>query len=645
MEDATLEYMKAPSMEKTTRYEEAIKKTLYFSLLEKIPSQQIPLDMTTMQLTILELSDDHSHELENRNSLVNLIQTTFRLLIKGKSWKPEYATNFFGKLHRLNALNAGQKNTKIIQEVVDVGLAAMFLSDKTEKFMDNITFKRFDRISEIVMNINGNNFDKAKLDKKTLDAIAEIAMEFFTKSVQKSSEGMNALSNTFMGVPIYNSPFLSFIVPVVGIGEFKDMTFIIRHILQDGLRQYLLKFVEKARKNSSEITSSMQVIEKAIEISGNKYTVSFGWVVQQKKILIKGITVSLDPPRDSSNDSANDEAEMGYQDPYFFGETVLAPAAPPNPYTPFYSHPLYTIRQVPNSTYSVLEVVPEEMRNEVIRMINKDIKDEVNEKLNEKYPIGCEMHTVMKPEGAPVHVATFLQSGLHLSVRALDGNVRTFLKPLEDSAKRKRVYDAIVASHVFVANVHFSNWHRVDSLRPLIDSYFPSIDENPTITLIKEHTLEKFYREDMPGEPLLGSIIACNTKGNPKVLAPLNIDAMHESDKPIFHPKETGMLLTAALKTQKAATYLPIVESMVTGVHTLMKLSNKKKVTDDLVDYFKPVKEELNPKKIKEIMGAEESLKKKAARLVYLFFGMQSVCLETVSPAQREKIKTRLGLD
>ncbi len=243
--------------------------------------------------------------------------------------------------------------------------------------MDSLTFeKQFGPIEHIVRNIKGNAFDKAELDQATLDAFAEVAIRFFTEGVQKSSDEMTAWSKTFMGAPIYNSPLLSLFVPKSGIGEFKDMTFSTRHIYEDGLREYML---------SSEANGSMQVIVKRAKISGNESKVSFGWILEREKILIRTITVSFDLSTDSSQEPMNDDSETLYKDPCFFAETVLAPQAPPNAHTSFDTYSLYTIQQVPNSTYSKLVEVPEETRQRIILLI-KEIQIEINGKLEKKIP-------------------------------------------------------------------------------------------------------------------------------------------------------------------------------------------------------------------------------------------------------------------
>ncbi len=613
-------------------YEEAIKETSFYSLLEKIPLQKVPLDLKTVQLTILELSDDRSHKPEDEKYIFDVIQTSFRMLIREKRWTPEYATNFSGKLHRLNTLNTGKKNTARIVELVDALLAARFLSKKTEKYMDSLTFeKQFGPIECLVRNIKETAFDKAELDRTTLDAFAEVAIRFFTEGVQKSSEEMSAWSRTFMGAPIYNSLLLSLFVPKAGIGEFKDMTFSTRHIYEDGLREYIL---------SSEANGSMQVIVKGAKISGKESKVSFGWIVEREKILIRTITTSFDLSQDSSQEPMNDDSETFYKDPCFFAETVLAPQAPPNAHTSFDTYSLYTIKQVPNSTYSKLVEVAEETREQIILLI-KEIQIEINQKLKKNYPTGCEMHTIIKINGEPVHVATLIKSGLQLNGRALDGNIRTYLKQEDDKEFKKRVYEAIAASHVGVAIAHVKGWYQVKLLEPLIASYYPSINESATMTLIKKHTLMRFNREDKPGGSLLSSIIACNTQGNPNALAPLDVDDIHESNKPTIQFEPCKALLNAALKTTKAEIYLPLIESMVNGIHAMMKRSKTEKLIDDLQLYFKPLKEELPKEKITSIMSAKEKLYQKAARCVHLFF-TQKLGVEATE-VQMETIQDHLN--
>ncbi len=252
------------------------------------------------------------------------------------------------------------------------------------------------------------------------------------------------------------------------------------------------------------------------------------------------------------------------------------------------------------------------------------------------------MHTIIKLNGEPVHVATLMKSGLQLNGRALDGNIKTYLKTKEDDKEfKKRVYEAIAASHVGVAITHVKGWYQVKLLEPLIASYYPSINESATMTLIKKHTLMRFNKEDKPGGALLSSITACNTQGNPNALVPLDVEDVHESNKPTLQFEACKELLNAALKTKKAEIYLPLIESMVNGIHAVMKRSKTEKLVEDLQHYLKPLKEELPKEKITGIMSAKEKLYQKAARCVHLFF-TQKLGVEATD-IQIEKIEGHLN--
>ncbi len=641
--------MFAPTEVRTQIYEETVKKTLFYSLLEGIPTQKIPLKMETMHLTILELNkycstksdDPQDEDYVDKEYIIGSINATFRLLLRDGKWKPEYGTSFFRKLHRLNTLSAGKKNmaaslfgrieemedASYVQEVVDAGLSARYLSKKTQKFMDRYTIKNlFEPIREILLVENGDD------SKETAQiAMVKVSNTYFTDALQDAAKGMTTLSNTVMGTPVYELPILNLIPPIGGT-EFQEITTDIKYIYMDSLRKFLLE--QTSQKSSTK--SPMQVTDIATDISGKPCTVSLGWVADGEKMIIKAITVSWDPPKEISQDSLNDDYEIDFQEPCFFVQPVNVPEQSPNTKIPFYVRPLYTLKRIPNSPYLRLEKVSPEMRNVIIPLIKQIPKPK------EECTVECEIHTGISYEKEFMHVSILALIGIMLHSGPFRGAIRTFEKKSEDNEGFKITFrNDLEAQIVLVANEYLSSWYQPDLLKPLIAAALPRIKEEKNMSIIKERALGEFYAVERPGTGLLSWIQANIYNGNPDELVPFNADTAHETSKHIQF-EECKTLLNAAFKTKQKGIYLPLVKAMVNGVHDIMKNRHKKEKADTgfIKEYFRKL---LPKEQISEIMSTSESLDQKAARLIFTLFTEKSLGLEATEK-QKEKIKKSLKL-
>jgi len=610
--DTSRATMLAPKDTRKEIYEKAVTESLFYSLLEGIPSQKIPLKMEIMDLTLLELNkycsskpDDPGHnEYVDKKYIITTISAAFRILFRDGKWKPEYGTNFFRKLHRLNTSSAGKKNTvstlfdrieemedtTYVQEVVDAGLAARYLSKKTQNLKN-----QFEPIRDILLVEKGDDSKES-----TQIAMVKASNTFFTDK---------------------------------GAGAFKEMTIATKYIYMDSLREFLLSStLPTSQKHSTK--NPMQVTNIATSISGKPCTVSFGWVSDGATMLIKAITVSWDRPKVVLQDF-NDDSEVDLQDPCFFVQPVTVPEQSPNPQVPYYVRPLYTLKRIPGSPYLRLEKVSQEVRGEIIRLIGQLPKPK------EEHRLECEIHTGIWYEKEFMHVAILTLTGIMLNIRVFRGRIQTFVKNLEDKEEfKKTLQNDLEAVRVLVANDHFISWYQPDLLKPLIAAAFPRIKEENNMTIIKERGLGEFYAVEKPGTWLLNSIETSIYNGNPDELVPLNAAPDHETSKHIQF-EECKILLNAALKTKKTAVYLPIVKAMVDGLHDTMKNRFKKEKNE--AGFLKIIKE-IPKEKMTEIMNTSESLDQKAARLIFTLFTEKSLGIVAIEK-QKGKVQEFLKLD
>lgn len=600
-----------PLSEHTIISEQIIQQSLFYSLLANL--QQLPLNIKILLLTILHLNEYCVHTPKDKEIITQVILTCFRLLSKTGDWKPTDATDdFFEKFYHLHTLNYGNKDNKTPAfELMEAGLATKYLSPESQAFMDDVMYDtQFLPIAECLMQA-GCNIAKPKTQKK----IALIAHNFFIKVEQSNYQ--------LMKNDIYAFPGLNQTSVFIGMDEFRQITIRTKYLYMKALRQLHISCIKKAKLNKN----SLKLFEKTATISKQSYTISFAAVCEQQQMTIKAITVSLDHPLDSTQDT-NSNLENLDQDVYFFVQEFEkeTPQLPPDPAIPLSERPLYKFELIPNSHYIRLQKASSELRENILNLI-EEIEREVTEETKNKIIVDCIVYTAIWHQKELMLVEIIRQVGSSLSSRTLDGAIKSYVKHLATTkAFKSKLQKVLFTVYVSVMNKYLSTWHQDDLLKPLITESFPPIQESPEMEKLKELTWGLFNNHKRPGKWLFKSIITCCYDGNPATLASLNDPHVNESKKlTTLHFEECLKLLNAALKTQHGQVVLSLVKAMVKGLLAIMKRSKEKNMIADLIQYFQSV-EKFPIEIISNIMKAEETLQQKACRL--LLFSLQSLKLE-----------------
>lgn len=624
--------------EYVTMAEKIIQESCFYSLLKGVKLQQVPLTMDTLLLTILELNEHCIHTPDDEGIITSAILACFRLLVKEEGWSSMDSTNFFEQLYHLHILNYGNNDMTPVLALIDGGTSAGYLSPKSQKFMDKVTYEeQFEPITKYLLREN-----EVITEKKTQIFIAQIADKFFTQAVKTSYKVM---SNN-----IYDFPIIEHVTALVGMNQFRQITIHTKYIYMRALRQLHLSCIANSKRNPSTTKNSMKVIEKKVTISKQTYTVSFAVISEQKKMTIKAITLSCDL------DFSQDTSETTYQDVYFFVQELRkeTPWVHPDHAIPLSERSLYKFELIPNCHSVRIQEASEEVRKEIINLIG-EIQGEIIEETKNEVTIECALHTAIWHHEELMLVEIIRQIGSMLSSRALYGAIKTYVKnlpePSEDKLPKKyidfqdfkeKLQQILISAYVLVTNEYLSSWYQDDLLKPLVTQSYNSIQETASMKIIKEHTWEVFNKHKHPGKWLFKSIMSCCYDGNPTSLVPLNATHVNKSNKQTLHFEECKTLLNTALKTQQEQVVLSLVKAMVKGIVAIMKSSKGKNMIADLIKYFESV-EEFPLEIIPNIMKTRETSQQKASHLFYTLFSLKSLDIEATEE-QYKTIKTFLKL-
>ena len=632
--------------EYVAKSEKIVQESCFYSLLKRANLQQVPLKMDILLLTILELNEYCIHTPEDEETLINAIMVCFRLLSKEEGWKPTDTTIFFEKLYHLHNLYYGNKDITPVLVLCDGGPAAGYLSPKSQKFMDEVTYdEQFEPITKCLMKVNGDI-----TGEKTQIAIAQIADKFFTKAVK--------ISYLVMSRNIYSFPIINRATALTGMGQFRQITIRTKYMYMWALREQHLACIAQAKRNPSTTKISMKVIEKKAAISNQMHVVSFAVVSEQEKMTIKAITVSCDHPPDSTRDSNLNNLETTSQEVYFFVQEFReeSPEVHPDPAIPFSERPLYKFELIPHSHNIRLQKASEEMRKLIINLIG-EIQDEVNEETKSKIAVECAVHTAIWHQEELMLVEIIRQIGSMLSSRALYGAIKTYVKYLPQPSEgrlsnqihfqnfKRQLQQVLVTVYVMVTNKYLSSLYQDDIIKPLLAESSPPIREaiDKSMEQLKERTWQVFNNHKHPGKWLLKAIMSSGYDGDLATLSPLIADHVNETYKPTLHFEECKTLLNTALKTQEEQVVLSLVKAMVMGILAIMKGSKEKNAIDNLIKYFGPV-ENFPLEIIPDIMKAHETPQQKASRLFYILFSQKSLGL-AATEEQHMSIKAFLKLN
>lgn len=495
--------LKDKSDETGQESDKIIKESDFYAHLKEFPTEQNFGVKEHLLLTILELNEHCRHKPDDQGLLTNAILGTLRLLFREGEWQLADGGQFFGQLYHMHTLHYGNRGFTPVLEVIDRGMAAEYLTPKSQKFMDDVTYDdQFEPITEILKKVDGDISDP-----KTKAAIAAVADNLFTRAVKKNHFVMshNLHKAPIQGIPLINKTGIA--RGLAGAGEFQKIAILHKYNYMKDYLALHLSYIAKAKKEHLQAGSAMRYFEKKTRISGEQCTVAFGGVGEQSATKIKAISVT-----------------SAYQEEvYFFVEELEeeTPKAPPNPKIPLMHRPLYKFELIPGTHYIRLQEASSEVREEILKALG-EIKEE------SKIDVKCGVKTAIWHHKELMLVEIIRQCGSMLSSRALYGAIKTYVKNLPRPTKgelsdptafkafKKKLLEVLIGAYVLVMNETLDSWYQDDIYEEFNSEISRGIIETGVMKIIKKITLEVFNNHKHPGKHLLKSIMSCCYDGDPQ---------------------------------------------------------------------------------------------------------------------------------